>query len=125
MAFVLIVDDHVDTCLLMQRLVRRLGPEARCVYSGRDALAVACDDVPALVLLDISMPEMNGLETLERLRATPRCGHVPVVMLTAINDPDTRRQAMSLGANDYLLKAAFDMSNFRRVLATYVTLDAA
>ncbi len=125
MSFVLIVDDHVDTCHLMQRLVRRLGPAARCVYSGRDALAMACDDVPALVLLDISMPEMSGLETLKRLRATPVCGRVPVVMLTAINDAETRSQALELGANDYLLKAAFDMNKFRRVLGTYVPLGAA
>ena len=125
MGFVLIVDDHVDTCHIMQRIVRRLGPEARCVHSGQDALTLVCADPPSLVLLDISMPVMDGLETLRRMRATPGCGDVPVVMLTALDDAATRRRASDLGANGYLLKATFELSSFRKVLATYLPLDAA
>ena len=120
MAFVLIVDDHADTCHAMAMLMRRLGRASRCVYRGGDALKLVTSDRPALVLLDISMPEMDGLETLRRIRATDAGRGVPVVMLTAMDDAESRRRASDLGANDYLLKAGFDLRRFKDVLAAYV-----
>ena len=104
MPFVLIVDDHVDTCHLMLRIVRRLGPDAKCVHSGEAALAAVCSALPSLVLLDISMPGIDGLETLRRMRQAPGCASVPVVMLTAMNHEYHRRRAAALGADGYLLK---------------------
>ena len=71
MSLVLVVDDHVDTCLIMVKLIRRLGVEADCVHSGADAIAFVSEITPSLILLDLTMPEMDGFETLERLRLTP------------------------------------------------------
>ena len=119
MSVVLIVDDHVDTCHLMERLVRRIGPDTHCVHSGEAALAAVGAAPPSLVLLDISMPGIDGLETLRRLRETPASSAVPVVMLTAMNDDATRRRASDLGANDYLLKSGFDFPTFRHVIERY------
>jgi CheY-like chemotaxis protein len=119
MAFVLIVDDHVDTCHVMARLMRRLGREARCVHCGADALAIIRAEAPALVLLDISMPGMDGLETLGRIRSTDVGAVLPVVMLTAMSDGESRRQAINLGANDYLVKGTFDLPRLRTMLASH------
>jgi CheY-like chemotaxis protein len=120
MPFVLIVDDHVDTCRAMLLLTRKLGREARCVHSGEDALAMIRADAPALVLLDISMPGMDGLETLGRIRSMDESARLPVVMLTAMNDPGYRQRASALGADGYLLKAGFSLQKFRDVLAAHV-----
>ena len=120
MALVLIVDDHVDTGEAMTRLVRRLGPDAACVHSGEAALAFVAARCPSLVLMDLSMPEMDGLETLERLRDTGFSR--PVVMLTAVSDAAYRRRAFELGAADYCLKSHFDLAQFTAMLARFVVL---
>jgi CheY-like chemotaxis protein len=122
MSLVLIVDDHEDTCRIMQRLIRRLGPEAECVFSGLAALAFVTERRPALVLLDISMPGMDGLETLRRLReAGGPANDVPVIMVTAIDDEPSRRRAAELGASDYWVKGAFNWpdaaARLRRLVA--------
>jgi CheY-like chemotaxis protein len=109
MSVVLIVDDHRDTCRLLARLLRTEGFDPVTVESGQAAVdfARATERKPAVVLLDVMMPVMNGFETLERLRATP-AGGVPVIMLTAITDEEQRQRAAELGAADYWVKGTFD-----------------
>ena len=109
MSVVLVVDDHRDTCRLLARLLRTEGIDAVMVESGQAALAFARDAElkPALVLLDVMMPEMSGFETLERLRSTP-AADVPVIMLTAVSDDESQRRAKDLGAADYWVKGTFD-----------------
>ena len=124
MALVLIVDDHVDTCRIVQKLIRRLGPEAECVHSGAAALAFVGRREPSLVLLDVSMPGMDGLETLERIKADRGLAHVPVVMFTAAEHDATRRRALELGAADYWRKGTFDWSRLATSLARYVPLGS-
>ena len=119
MPFVLIVDDHIDTCRVMALLMRKLGRESRCVHSGEHALALIRSDAPALVLLDISMPGMDGIETRGRIRSTDAGARLPVVMLTAMHDADFQQRAYDLGADDYLLKAGFSLAKFKDGLATH------
>ena len=117
---ILVVDDHVDTCRVMARLIRALGFTAECVYSGEDALAFVETTVPAAVILDLSMPGMDGFETLERLKQIPRCVRVPVIICSAMTDEPSRIRAKGLGADDYCLKAGFDLKEFDRLLTRYV-----
>ena len=120
MPFVLIVDDNVEVCDVVARLMRCLKVEARCAHSGPEALAALREVRPDLVLLDISMPGMDGLETLQRMRDVPGCDHTPVVMFTALNDDASRRRAAELGASGYLLKGATHLSDFREALQRHV-----
>ena len=98
---ILIVDDHRDTCRIMTRLLERAGHHVECVDRGREALACVQQVRPSCVVLDVMMPEMDGFEVLERLRAAPLTADVPVLMYSASATDADRRRAASLGADDF------------------------
>src|SRR4051794_29363127 len=98
MSLVLVVDDQEETCRLTVRLIRLLGAAAESVRSGAEAVAFVTERRPDLVLLDICMPEMDGLETLLRLRSRVSNDQMPVVMLTALSDDGSRHAAAAAGA---------------------------
>jgi CheY-like chemotaxis protein len=104
MADVLVVDDDEVAGRVVALLLQQHGHEAVCHRNGRDALSFLSTARPRLVLLDMLMPDMSGLELLRTIRADERLRDVPVVMYTAISDPETRQQAEALGARDYLVK---------------------
>ena len=104
MARLLVVDDNEDACELIARLLRRAGYEATCHTSPSAALAYLAKDTPDLIVLDVMMPEMTGLDVLKSVRADPRLAAIPVVVYTALSDDRTRAAARSLGANAYVVK---------------------
>jgi CheY-like chemotaxis protein len=123
MAFVLVVDDHVDTCRVLARIMRCVGAAAKCVHSGAEALVLMASSCPpALVLLDVTMPEMDGLETLERIRKMPAAADIPVVMYTAVADANMRRRALELGATEYWIKSDFSAEEFFQRLGRFVPI---
>ena len=105
MAFVLVVDDDESTCDALQRLLSRKGYTAACATDGREALDVAGTLRPDCIVLDWMMPGMDGLEVLKRLRAEPATKDVPVVLYSAVDNPDLIGQAKQLGAQDCVLKS--------------------
>jgi chemosensory pili system protein ChpA (sensor histidine kinase/response regulator) len=119
-ASVLIVDDNVDFCHLLGRLIQRQGFGATCITSGEDALTYLAAHVPELMILDVMMPKMDGLEVLTAVRADARLKAMPVVMFSALADPALRQRALAAGANDWWLKAAIDFSAISQRLAPYV-----
>ena len=126
MALVLIVDDHVDTCRIVQRLIQSLGTDAECVHSGAAALAFVAARRPALVLLDIAMPDMDGFETLQRLKGTGAPGaDVPVVMFSAFDDDASIQRARDLGAVDFWVKGGFKWSALAERLRHFVPVGDA
>jgi PAS domain S-box-containing protein len=72
--------------------------------SGEMGLKLAAEYLPDLVLLDIMMPEMDGYEVCQRLKATPTLKHIPVIFLTALSDPESEMRGLALGAADYITK---------------------
>ena len=82
--------------------------DAAWVTSGKDALAFVDANPVDLVILDVMMPEMDGLEVLRRLRLKPTTANLPVVMFSAVNDPEFRRRAFDSGASEFWLKASLD-----------------
>jgi serine phosphatase RsbU (regulator of sigma subunit) len=101
---ILIVDDlDVNRDLLLRRM-RRMGHDAGEAENGRDALEKMEQEAWDLVLLDITMPVMDGYETLRQLRANPRHVHTPVVMVSAIDDTESVVRCLELGADDYVTK---------------------
>jgi CheY-like chemotaxis protein len=109
MARILIVDDHLDTCRVMTLLVKHLGHEGYSVSSGAEALQHLTSHRADLIILDVMMPGMDGLEVLRRLREADQTKQTPVIMMTAVTDPVTRHHAMTLGANDYWIKATIEV----------------
>lgn len=103
-ARVLVVDDVEANRDLLTRRVRRLGHEAVAVTNGREALDRVAREAFDLVLLDIMMPEINGYEVLERLRASDAHRHLPVIMISAVDEVESIVRCIELGADDYLPK---------------------
>jgi CheY-like chemotaxis protein len=101
---VLVVDDLDLNRDLITRRIRRLGHEAGTAVNGRDALDKLRQESWDLVLLDITMPEMDGYETLRRIRADPPSAQLPVVMISAIDENESVVRCLELGADDYLPK---------------------
>jgi sigma-B regulation protein RsbU (phosphoserine phosphatase) len=101
---VLVVDDLDLNRDLLLRRVQRLGHEGGAAVDGRDALAKLAEQEWDLVLLDITMPQMDGYETLGHIRADPRWAQLPVVMVSAIDEAESVVRCLELGADDYLTK---------------------
>lgn len=101
---VLVVEDEEDLRANVRYRFRREGYEVVEAGSGREALAAAISRTPHLVLLDISLPDIDGNEVLRHLRAWRRGSEMAVVMLTAARDPESVRSAVTGGADEYLAK---------------------
>jgi signal transduction histidine kinase/CheY-like chemotaxis protein len=101
---ILIVDDHEHNRALLARRLQREGHRSASAANGRQALEMARARSFDLILLDIMMPEMDGYQVLERLRADPVLRHVPVIVISAVNDRESVLKCIELGAEDYLFK---------------------
>ena len=103
-ARVLVVDDNEVNRELLSRRLRRLGHDVECATGGAEALAMAAAREPDLVLLDVMMPDMNGYEVLERIKESASLRHVPVIMVSALDELSSVVRCIELGAADYLPK---------------------
>src|SRR4051812_20289423 len=108
MATILVVDDHEDTRDAVALVLGRLGYDVTCQPGGAAAMAYLAQHVPDLVLLDVSMPGVDGLQVLRTIRADARTARLPVVVFTAYGDDGMRRAAADAGATDYWVKAGLD-----------------
>jgi class 3 adenylate cyclase len=100
----LVVDDNRVNRLLMGRLLEQLGHRVAFAENGRQALERLRSHPADLVLLDIEMPELNGYETLEALRADAQLREIPVVMMSSVDEVDSVARCVEMGAEDYLFK---------------------
>jgi DNA-binding response OmpR family regulator len=100
----MIVDDNPANLRLLEDMLLQQGHEVRSFPRGRLALAAALRSPPDLILLDINMPEMNGYEVCERLKATGEVADIPVIFLSALNETQDKVKAFRSGAVDYISK---------------------
>ena len=101
---VLIADDDPAMRDLITAVLRSAGLEVAESADGAEALDMAQMLRPSILLLDMDMPELDGFEVLEALRRTLRGRAVPVIVVTARDDPETERRCIELGAEDYITK---------------------
>ncbi len=102
---VLIVEDEKDIAGLIKHTLERGGDaEAEIVGSGDAALKAVADNPPDLVILDLNLPVLNGLEVCRILRSRSDAKHLPIIMLTARTTEDDRVSGLELGADDYVTK---------------------
>jgi DNA-binding NtrC family response regulator len=102
MKTILIVDDERDFCALLSDSLSLEGHRVLMAHNGRKALEKVEKETPDLVLLDIHMPGMNGIEVLRGIKKVNE--ETPVIILTAYGTLETARKAMKLGADDYVTK---------------------
>jgi CheY-like chemotaxis protein len=101
---VLIADDFPDACEMYSVYLRFHGFRVVTATNGRDAVNAAHESQPDLILLDVRMPVMGGLEAMQLLKTDPRFAHVPIVALTAHALPHERDAALRAGFDGYLSK---------------------
>ncbi len=119
---ILIVDDEPAGRETLQALLTGQGYALAFAADGPETLAKAAELTPDLILLDVMMPGMDGLEVCRYLRADPRLAHVPVILVTALNDPDSRVQGIDAGADDFVSKP-FDRAELRARVRNVVRLN--
>ncbi len=114
-ARILVVDDIETNRRLLEARLSAEYFEVVEAEDGEAALKAARDHAPDLILLDIMMPGMDGFETCRRLKADPTLRHIPVVMVTALDQRDDRVKGLEAGADEFLTKPVDDVALFARV----------
>jgi len=101
---ILVVDDNEFNVHLMDILLTKEKYQIVKAFSGKEALEKVHSDNPDLILLDIMMPEMNGYEVMCQLKADEKYRDIPILLLTAVSNPDDVVKGFKLGASDYVTK---------------------
>ncbi len=120
---ILLVDDAPANLQVLMRILETRGYRTRPVTSGQLALELAIHSPPDLILLDITMPEMDGFTVCRRLKETPALREVPVIFLSAHTESDVKIRAFSEGGVDYVTKP-FESNEVLARVATHLTLRA-
>ncbi|NNE41107.1 MAG: PleD family two-component system response regulator [Marinicaulis sp.] len=114
-ARVLVVDDLEPNVKLLEAKLRAEYFDVVGALSGEEALEKAMADQPDIILLDVMMPGMDGFEVCRRIKAAPETMHIPVVMVTALEQQADRIAGLEAGADDFLTKPVEDLALFARV----------
>jgi signal transduction histidine kinase len=120
-ASILVVDDTPANLQVLVGMLKEHGHRVRPVLEGRLALRAAKAEVPDLVLLDINMPDMNGFEVCEQLKADPKLADTPVIFISGNTETVDKVRAFSVGGVDYVTKP-FQMAEVEARVATHLEL---
>ncbi|HEY1687196.1 MAG TPA: response regulator [Tepidisphaeraceae bacterium] len=122
-ASVLVVDDSMDTCDALAKLIRKQGYNASCMYDGETALEYLQRYAVDLMILDIMMPGIDGIEVLRQIRRVLGLDKLIVIMFSAKSDFASRNQALRNGANEYWVKGAIDFAEIKSLLNRHVPAE--
>jgi len=114
-ARILVVDDIEANVRLLEAKLSAEYYQVSCAYDGPTALAMAAQDSPDIILLDVMMPGMDGFTVCRKLKEDPVTRHIPVVLVTALDGRADRIQGLEAGASDFLTKPIDDVMLFARV----------
>ena len=103
-SLILIVDDLEPNRLVLRDKIEGLGHIPILANNGVSAFTHIQDKLPDLILLDIMMPEMDGYQVLEKLKGDSSLRHIPVIMISAVDEMESVSRCIQLGATDYLIK---------------------
>ena len=110
-ARVLLVEDNDDNLQLVRFLLERGGFVVLAAHNGREGLRVARQELPNLILMDLSLPEIDGWEAAQQLKADSKTANIPLWALTAHTLPGDRQRALSIGFDGYISKP-IDVARF-------------
>ena len=120
---VLIVDDERQYVELLGELLEKYGLEAHTAFDAGDALFSMRSKVPDLILMDLKMPEMDGLALIDRLRSENEWKQIPIVVVSARTGKDVQSEVLAAGADRFLPKP-FSSSELMEVLGEFVMMQA-
>jgi CheY-like chemotaxis protein len=113
MAEILIVEDDLDACESIARFLRGAGHSVSCTGNGREALASMIDKRPDLILLDVKLPEMDGVTFLTVVRSYVRLAETPVFIITGVDDEVLLAKLAKLGVKKVFRKGQYELSDLR------------
>lgn len=102
---ILIVEDEIELAQIMGKRARHRGYVALFDYSGENCLTLAREQKPALVLIDMNLPKVNGLWLIRYLKQDPALSRIPIIVFSALHEMDVIKAAIDLGANAYFTKS--------------------
>lgn len=114
-ARILVVDDTDANVRLLEAKLMVEYYDVITARNGEDALTITREQSPDLILLDVMMPGMDGYEVCKKIKADPDTAHIPIVMVTALNDMSDRVRGLEAGADDFLTKPVNDVALFARI----------
>ena len=112
---VLIVDDNQDAIHILTAVLKRGGYLVSVAKNGVEAIEKIRQERPALILLDIMMPRMDGFEVCQEIKGSEETSNIPVLMITARKDPESRKRGLEVGASEYLVKPIHPAEVLRKV----------
>ncbi len=121
---ILIVDDEPFNVDYLQQLLSDLGFRTREAFGGREALDSVADDAPDLILLDVMMPDIDGITVCRMLKGDPATRLIPIVIMTALDGTEDRIRGIEAGADDFLTKPVDDRELLARINAALRTKQA-
>jgi diguanylate cyclase (GGDEF)-like protein len=104
MANILVVEDEQLIARLLKETLQIEGYQVVTVLNGEDAVQFALRETPHLIILDVMLPGIDGYEVVRRLRAHPKCIHIPIIILSALGEPEDKVRAFETGVDDYVTK---------------------
>jgi two-component system, cell cycle response regulator DivK len=119
-ARILVVDDHESNVLLLERLLELEGHEVRAASSLAAAERAVAEEQPAMIVLDMNLPDGSGLELSRKLKAHPHTASIPIVACTAGVMPSDERDALEAGCDAYVSKP-IDLQRFAEVVASMLS----
>ncbi len=119
MARILIADDSATATALLQKALAPLGHSIETACDGQEARDRLKVDPPDLVILDVVMPRLNGFELCRVIREDPRCGALPIIVVSAMDRESDRYWGLKQGANEYLTKP-FSPEQLQQTVGRYL-----
>jgi two-component system chemotaxis sensor kinase CheA len=113
---ILVVEDSITSRALLKGILESAGYRVTTAVDGLEAFATLRTDTFDLVVSDVEMPRLSGLDLTARIRAEPKLADLPVVLVTALESREDRERGIDVGANAYLVKKSFDESNLLEVV---------
>ncbi|KPK99198.1 MAG: hypothetical protein AMJ95_00115 [Omnitrophica WOR_2 bacterium SM23_72] len=120
---ILVIDDEVEVVDLLKKRLEKAGYQVVTATDGPQGFKVAVDEKPDLILLDIIMPDVDGLTVLRQLKAQESTSNIPVVMVSAKSMTDSIFEARKYGATDYIIKP-FQWDELLKFVKRYLRLYA-
>ena len=117
--YILVAEDDLDSQLIMTTVLSRAGWQVKCASNGAEALSMVAEEHPALIVLDLMMPVLNGFETLSLLKRDPNTRDIPVIISSLLADD---RRLTRLGATAVLLKGPAVMEQLMRTVGDILTV---
>lgn len=121
---ILYVEDNFENKLFVRRVIESMGHEMVEAETGLESLEIAVERIPDLVLMDVNIPGMDGLETTTLMKKNPRLSHIPVIALTANAMKGDKERCLAAGCDGYMQKPV-GVSDLRREIARYAVLNKA